>query len=63
MVPTVITYNALISASEKGMQPKQALQLYETMQRQGEVPDVITYHALIIACDNIQQPDRFLLVC
>ena len=52
LVPDVITYNALISACEKGKQPERALELFEAMQRQGLVPNVITYNALISACEG-----------
>ena len=47
MVPNVISYNALISACETGKQLEQTLDVFRTMQRQGEVPDVITYNAFI----------------
>ena len=46
MVPNVITYNALISACEKGKQPERALELFEALQQQGVLPNVITYGAL-----------------
>ena len=36
-----VTYNALISACEKGKQPERALELFEAMQRQVVVPDVM----------------------
>jgi pentatricopeptide repeat protein len=38
VVPNVITFNALISACEKGQEPERALELFEAMQRQGVVP-------------------------
>ena len=37
---------------EKGNQPKQALELFETMEEQAVLPDVITYSALISACEK-----------
>ena len=52
LLPTVITYNALISACEKGMQAKQALEMFYAMQRQGMVPNVITDNALICTCEK-----------
>jgi pentatricopeptide repeat domain-containing protein 1 len=56
VMPNVITYNALISACEKGKQPERALEVFEAMQRQGVVPGVITYSALISACGKGKQP-------
>merc|ERR1712039_876525 len=47
LLPNVVTYNALISACEKGALPQRALQLFETMLHQDLLPDVITYNALI----------------
>ena len=52
VVPEVITYNALISACEKGTQPERALKLLDTMKQEGVVPGVITYNALISACEK-----------
>ena len=48
MVPNVITYNAMISACEKGKQPERALELFDAMKQQSMVPDVMTYNALIM---------------
>jgi pentatricopeptide repeat domain-containing protein 1 len=45
--PGVTTYNAAISASEKGGQWKNALQLLEEMQAKGLEPGVITY---VVCC-------------
>ena len=59
VVPDVITYNALISACEKGKQPERALQLFEAM-KQGLVPKVITNNTLISACEKGKQPERAL---
>ena len=44
LVADVITYNALISACEKGTLPQRAVQLLETMRDQGLLPDGITYN-------------------
>ena len=52
MVPNVSTYNAVISACEKGKQPERALEVFQAMQRQGVVPNVITYSALISTCEE-----------
>jgi len=45
LVANVITYNALISACEKGKQLEQAVRFYEAMRWQGLVTDVISYGA------------------
>ena len=60
LLPDVITYNALISACEKGTLSERALQLLETMLHQGLLPDVITYNALISACEKGTLPQRAL---
>ena len=49
MTPELITYNAMISACEKGKQPKMALEMFEAMQRQDALPNIITYSALLSA--------------
>ena len=48
----MITYNALISACEKGKQLQQAVELLAAIEQQGLVPDVIQYNAAISACDK-----------
>ena len=58
IVPDVITYNALISAMEKGKQPEQALEMLGAMQQQALVPNIITYNAVICACEEGRQPAR-----
>ena len=40
--PDAITYNALISAFEKGRDPTMALGIFADMQRQGIKPGIIT---------------------
>ena len=55
VVPTVITYSALISACKKGTQ---VLGVLQTMQRQGVVPMVISYSALISAREKGRQSWR-----
>ena len=52
VVPDAITYNALISACEKGKQPGRVLELFEAMQRQCVVPNAITYSTLISAYEK-----------
>ena len=51
LVPSVITYSALISAGAKGQKFARALGLFQVMRDQGMVPDVITYVDLISACE------------
>ena len=46
------TYNALVSACERGKQPEQALEVFKTLMRQGVVPDAVTYNAVISACEE-----------
>ena len=61
VVPEVITYNALISACEKGKQDERAMRIFEAMQQQGVMPEVITYNALISACEKGTQPELSLI--
>ena len=53
--PSVISYNASISAFEQGQQWEKALQLLEQMRGQGIEPNVISYSATISACEKGQQ--------
>ena len=62
LAPDVITYNAAISACEKGQQPHTAMSLLTGMQPQDLAPDVITYSAAISACEKGQQPHSHELV-
>ena len=60
-MPDVITYNAMISASEKGKRPERALKVFEAMQQQqGVMPNVITCSALISACEKGKRFDQCL---
>ena len=56
---TTTTYNALISACEKGKQLERALELFEAMQWQRVVPNVITYSVLSSTCVKGNQPQIF----
>ena len=47
-MPGINTYNALISACEKGKQPWRALEVFQALQRQGMVPEVFTHNALTL---------------
>ena len=55
VAPTVITYNALISACEKAGQSDRAFEVYNVMRHERVTPTVITYSALISACANAGQ--------
>lgn len=43
VAPNEITYNAVISAYEKGSHPERALELFEAMQEQGAVSRRVIY--------------------
>lgn len=62
VVPSVITYSALISAYEESKSPEWPLHVFETIHRQRVVPDVITHSALINACKKGQRPEQVLKV-
>lgn len=51
--PTRVTYNTLISACAKGGLYDAALEVYESLKRQGHSPDAYTLSALIIACKAV----------
>ena len=50
--PDVITWNAAISACEKGGQWERAMELFQKMQERRVVPNVITWSAAISACEK-----------
>ena len=52
VVPNAITYNALISACEKGKQPEQSPSVFAAMEQQAVVPNLIAHNALISACEK-----------
>ena len=53
-----ISYNAAISAYEKGHATQDAVALVGEMQQEGVDPNVITYNALIAACGRVGQVRR-----
>ena len=55
LAPNVISYNAAISACEKGQRWEKALQLVREGVWQGLAPNVISYSAAISACEKGQQ--------
>ena len=55
VLPDVITYNAAISACEKGEQWQQVLRILAEMRSVSVLPDVITYNAAISACEKSEQ--------
>ena len=63
LLPAVITYNALISACEKGTLPQRALQLLETMRDHGLLPNLITHNAATSACEKGQKPQQARISC
>ena len=73
VAPTAITYNAMITAYEKGNslitacenveQPELARDIFAAMEQQGMVPHAIAYNALISACEKSKQPEQALVVC
>ena len=42
-MPEIVTHNALVSACDKGKQPKRVLEMFREVQLQGGVANVITY--------------------
>ena len=63
--PDTITYNAAISACEKGGRPDKALELFDHLLKEGPnfptpvYPDTITYSAAISACEKAGRADRY----
>ena len=53
---TVTTYNAAISACEKGQKPQQALHMLQDLQLRGLLRTVITYNAASSASEKGQKP-------
>jgi pentatricopeptide repeat protein len=51
--PNIITYNAVISACEKGGRLEEALNLLTQLTEAGLEPDIITYSALISTCEKV----------
>jgi len=51
VVPNKVTFSALISASNKGKQLQQALEVFQIMKR-CVVPNVVTHSALISTCEK-----------
>ena len=58
--PDVISYNAAMSACDKGRQWQRALEVMEGMPQRALKPDVIGYSAAISACDKGGQWQRAL---
>ena len=57
MVPNAISYNALISACEKGKQLERTLEVFVAMEQQGMAPNAIISSALISACEKGNRPE------
>ena len=60
VVPTIITYAALISACQKSKESEQALEIFVAMSEQRMVPNAITYNAMMTACEKSQRPEQAL---
>jgi pentatricopeptide repeat protein len=58
--PNVISYNAAITACEKGMQWEKALELFEQAERDGVKRDTCTFNAAISACEKSRQLEKAL---
>ena len=58
--PNVISYNAAISACEKGGQHEKAVELLREMEGRGIQPNVISYNAVISACEKGGQHEKAL---
>ena len=52
LTPTVVSYSAAMSASEKGKQWEVALALLQEMVRKELMPDVVSYSAAMSACEK-----------
>ena len=52
----MITYNAAISACEKGHRPQQALNMLQKLQFRGLLRTVLSYNAAISASEKGQTP-------
>merc|ERR1711865_370939 len=53
--PNVISFNAAISACEKGGKWERALELLQEMRQSGVQPDVISFSSAISACESCRQ--------
>jgi pentatricopeptide repeat domain-containing protein 1 len=60
--PSVVAYNALIDACEKGAQWQRAVEVFEEMKVARVQPDVKLYSALISACEKGAQWQRAMAV-
>jgi len=58
VLPNLITYNAAISACEKGRQPQQALKLLQEMHLRGLEPDLITCNALVRTYEGVNEAQQ-----
>ena len=52
LVPDVITYNAMVSAFEKGSQAERAMDMFQALKLQHLVPNVITYSVMVCAFEK-----------
>ena len=59
LLRTVTTYNAAISACEKGQKPQQARHMLQELQPRGLLRTVITYNAAISAGSRSSRSEAF----
>merc|ERR1711963_885760 len=58
LAPNVITYNALLSACEKGKQPERAWETFQEMQQQSLAPNVIIYFVTLCMLTVVHESRR-----
>jgi len=61
-VPSLITYDALISVCEKSTQLKRALEVFQGLHRHHAMPNLVTYNTLVSACAKGKQPELALRI-
>ena len=63
ITPIIVSYSVLISACEKGEEPRDAVNVCDAMLRQGINPDIVTYSVLTSACENAEGLHVVVNVC
>lgn len=58
VMPSMITYGALMHACARGMQPERAMLVFHVMQQAEVVPSVIACNALLSACEKGNRPEQ-----
>lgn len=62
LVPNIITYNAVISACEKGRRLPEALEVFCQMQDRRTRADLCTYNALISTCEKCNRMESAMTI-